>query len=268
LQSFGRGRGLLPPTIQMLVIINVIVFLLQQIAGRWMTYYLGLVPVNFWHGYLWQVFTYMFLHGGFWHIFFNMFVLWMFGRILEEVWGPKKFLTYYLITGVGAGLINALVMPGSPIPTIGASGAVFGLLLAFGMLFPNQQIYLYFLFPVRAKYFVLIMIAIELFSGLNPNSQVAHFAHLGGMLFGFIYLKWEKWTAGIRRKMAEEKHNQKMKVVWNRRQEIQKLQREVDDLLDKINRRGIESLTVEEKARLKEASRKLKEWEEKGFSVN
>lgn len=258
----------MPPMIQTLVILNVVVFLLQQVASNKLTYYLGLVPNLFWHGYVWQIVTYMFLHGGFWHIFFNMFVLWMFGRVLEEVWGPKKFLIYYMITGVGAGLVNALVMAGSPVPTIGASGAVYGILLAFGMMFPNQPIYLYFLFPVKAKYFVAVMIAIELFSGLNPNSHIAHFAHLGGMLFGFVYLKWNDWTAGFRRRMSEEKHDRNMKVVWDRRQEIAKLQQEVDALLDKINRRGLESLSPEEKRRLKEASQKLREWEEKGFSAN
>ncbi len=258
----------MPPMIQTLILMNIGVFLLQQIAGRQMTYYFGLVPQLFWHGYIWQVVTYMFLHGGFWHIFFNMFVFWMFGRILEDVWGPKKFLVYYMITGIGAGLINAAIMPGSPIPTIGASGAVYGILLAFGMLFPNQMIYLYFFFPIKAKYFVIIMFAIELFSGLNPNSQVAHFAHLGGMLFGFVYLKWGDWTRGIRRKAKEQRHDEKMRVVWNRREEISKLQREVDDLLDKINRRGIENLSEDEKRRLKEASQKLREWEEHGFPVN
>lgn len=258
----------MPPMIQTLIAINVIVFLLQQVAGGRLTYYFGLVPNLFWHGYVWQVVTYIFLHGGFWHIFFNMFVLWMFGRVLEEMWGPRKFLIYFMITGVGAGIINALVMAGSSVPTIGASGAVYGILLAFGMTFPNQPIYLYFLFPIKAKYFVAIMVAIEFFSGLNPNSHIAHFAHLGGMLFGFIYLKWDDWTGGIRRKMAEEKHDKNMKVVWDRRQEILRLQKEVDVLLDKINRRGLESLSPEEKQHLKEASQKLREWEEQGFTVN
>jgi len=254
--------------IQALVIINVVMFLLQQVADRQLTYYLGLVPVAFWHGYIWQVVTYMFLHGGFWHLFFNMFVLWMFGRVLEEVWGPKKFLIYYMVTGIGAGIINAAVMPGSPVPTIGASGAVYGLLLAFGMMFPNQQIYIYFLFPIKAKYFVIVMFAIELFSGINPNSNVAHFAHLGGMIVGYIFLRWGYLATKVKHKVEMERHDKKMRVVWDRREEIMKLQREVDALLDKINRHGMESLTPDERSRLKEASQKLREWEEKGFPVN
>lgn len=259
---------MLPPMVRTLIIINVAVYLLQQIVGRTLTYYFGLIPQAFWHGYLWQVFTYQFLHGGFGHIFFNMLILWMFGRTLEEVWGPKRFLTYYLICGIGAGLLNAAVMPGSPIPTIGASGAVYGLLLAFGMLYPNQLIYFYFLIPIRAKYFVIIIAAFEFFSGLNPNSPIAHFAHLGGMLFGFIYLQWPKWRRKASQAQAERDRKQHLKVVYSRRDEIMNLQEEVDSLLDKINRKGLEALSEEEKRRLREASRKLKEWEEKGWPIN
>jgi len=269
--NFGYSRysgGSFPPMVRNLVIINIAVFLLQQIAGRALTFYFGLIPQAFWHGYLWQVFTYQFLHGNFMHIFFNMFVLWMFGRTLEMMWGPRKFLIYYLICGVGAGLLNAAVMPNSPIPTVGASGAVYGLLLAFGLLFPNQMIFLYFLFPIKARYFVIIIAAIEFFSGLNPNSPVAHFAHLGGMIFGLIYLQWPKWRRKASHLQGERERKQHLKVVYNRRDEIEALQKEVDELLDKINRSGLDSLSSGEKGRLKEASRKLKEWEEQGWPVN
>lgn len=251
-----------------LIIANVVVFLIQQVAGRMMDVYFGLVPAAFWHGYVWQIFTYMFLHGGFMHIFFNMFVLWMFGRILEEVWGPKRFLTFYLICGLGAGLVNAIVMPNSPIPTIGASGAIYGLLMAFAILFPNQLIFLWFLFPIKAKYFVAIMAAIELFAGFNPNSPVAHFAHLGGMAFGYVYLMWPRWRRKAKNAQAQREHEKHLKVVYSRREEIEALQKEVDDLLDRINRDGLESLSSRDKLRLREASRKLKEWEEKGWPVN
>ena len=144
--GFGFGGGV-STMVKNLIIANVAVFLLEWLFRIRLAGTFGLVPALFWKGYLWQVVTYMFLHGGFMHLFFNMFVLWMFGSPLEAVWGPKRFLNYYFICGIGAGLLNAVITPGSPIPTVGASGAVYGLLLAFGMLFPNQLIFIYFLFP-------------------------------------------------------------------------------------------------------------------------
>jgi membrane associated rhomboid family serine protease len=151
-----------------------------------------------------QFITYMFLHGGFGHLFFNMFALYMFGTSVENTWGPKRFLTYYIISGIGAAIVHYLIFYFYQNPTenmfdapviIGASGAVFGLLLAYGMLFPNQVIYVQFIIPMKAKYFVALYGAVELFSGLgnSASDNVAHFAHLGGMLFGFILIKfWEK----------------------------------------------------------------------------
>jgi membrane associated rhomboid family serine protease len=144
--------------------------------------------------YVWQLVTYLFLHGGWFHIIFNMFALWMFGADLESAWGGKKFLTYYFVTGVGAGvfdvILNTIFRPALPMPTIGCSGAVFGLLLAYGMLFPERVIYLYMIVPLKAKWFVVLMGVIELYSSFtSPGSQISHFAHLGGMLFGFVYLR-------------------------------------------------------------------------------
>ena len=168
-----------------------------------------------------QLFTYMFMHGGFGHLFFNMFAVWMFGRTLETVWGPRRFLLFYIVCGIGAGLIQELVqyieyattlaqyqqvqVPWGVIPmseylnmmnTVGASGAVYGILLGFGMLFPNTPLFIFPLpMPIKAKYFVIGYAVIELFSGIsnNPNDNVAHFAHLGGMIFGFIMIMyWKK----------------------------------------------------------------------------
>ena len=144
--------------------------------------------------YIWQLVTYLFLHGGWFHIIFNMFALWMFGSDLESKWGGKKFLFYYFLTGVGAGILdvtlNTLFRPEMPSATIGCSGAVYGLLLAYGMLFPERLIYLYMIIPIKAKWFVVIMGAIEFVSSFGgPGSGVSHFAHLGGMLFGYIYLR-------------------------------------------------------------------------------
>jgi membrane associated rhomboid family serine protease len=148
----------------------------------------------------WQPVTYMFMHGGFTHLFFNMFALWMFGRIVEYDLGSKRFLTYYLVCGVGAGIIQLLVnyleFGGLPFPvvTVGASGAVFGLLLAYGMMHPNNVVML--MFPpiaLKAKWFVVVYGVLELMGGVAPSgSNVAHFAHLGGMLFGFLLLRYWK----------------------------------------------------------------------------
>ena len=183
-----------------LIFINIIIYFFQHILYNETLVYLGLTPALVVEkGFVWQLFTYMFLHGNFAHIFFNMYALLLFGMPVEQLWGSKKFLKYYFFTGVGAGItilvVNLLVRgDGLFMPTIGASGAVFGLLLAFGMLFPNTLIYIYFFFPLKAKYFVIIYGLIELFYGFSgAQSNVAHFAHLGGMVFGFfLIIYWKK----------------------------------------------------------------------------
>ncbi len=197
----------MPPVVFNLLVINVVMWLVVQLAiltkNPLMNSVLDslmLFPVG--SGLLrpWQFVTYMFLHGGFWHLLLNMWPLWMFGRTLEYELGSRRFLLYYMVCGIGAGLIQLLVCymfpPGAA--TLGASGAVFGLLLAFGMLHPNDRIGL--IFPpvmLKAKWFVMIYGAIELFAGIgnsiNRFDNVAHFAHLGGMLFGFLLLwYWKK----------------------------------------------------------------------------
>lgn len=152
--------------------------------------YLALYPFGSGYFLPWQLVTYMFLHADLGHIFFNLFALWIFGQAIENLWGSKRFLIYYLLTGVGAALIHMWI-GSSGAPTIGASGAVYGILLAFGMMFPDKYIVLLIPpIPIKAKYFVMIFGALELFSGLsNPNSGVAHFAHLGGLVVGFILIK-------------------------------------------------------------------------------
>ena len=175
-----------------------------------------------------QLITHFFMHGDFTHLFFNMFAIWMFGKTLENIWGAKRFLTFYIITALGAAAIHIFVIQYQifqlaessemldlakkgmyntsninslrltqlvSTPTVGASGALFGILLAFGMLFPNTLLYIYFAIPIKVKYFVIIYGALELYAGIsnNPADNVAHFAHLGGMLFGYLLLKyWQK----------------------------------------------------------------------------
>ncbi len=225
------GFQILPPIIKNLLIINVLLFATTYVLRKAgiidLDYYLALYH---WKSPLfrpWQIVTHMFMHGNISHIFFNMFALWMFGNVIENTLGPKRFLIFYFVCGIGAAVCHQLVFSwenvqaiswfsslssadqhqtvnqvlatnyGDPrvfpmiTPMVGASGAIFGLLFAFGYLFPNLMIYIYFLFPIKAKYFVAIYAAIELFAGLrnSPTDNVAHFAHIGGMIFAFLLLK-------------------------------------------------------------------------------
>ncbi|MBM3286818.1 MAG: rhomboid family intramembrane serine protease [Candidatus Eisenbacteria bacterium] len=194
--SFG---GPLRTVVGLLIAWNVIFFLGQSVAAqalpgldRFLLYTLGLVPRDVIHGRIWQLLTYMFLHGSFFHIAFNMLALWMFGSQLEFLWGGRRFIQYYLFTGIGAGITNTVFEASSSIPIVGASGAVYGLLLAYGIYFPNRQILVYFLFPMRAKYFVILFGLLEFLAsirGFTIRDGIAHLAHLGGLLFGLIYIK-------------------------------------------------------------------------------
>lgn len=187
-----QGFSLLPPAVKHLLIINVLVFgadYVLQRQGIYLGNILALFSLQSGNFHLWQPLSYMFMHANLSHIFFNMFNLWMFGAAMENFWGTKRFLTYYLACGIGAGLLYML-LPGVHI-TVGASAAVYGLLLAFGMTFPNEYIYLYFLMPIKTKWFVTGMIVIELLQGIFYSYDgVAHFAHLGGMLIGFLLIMW------------------------------------------------------------------------------
>jgi membrane associated rhomboid family serine protease len=207
--SFGYG---LTPVIKKLMIIMGAVFLLQMVVSGWINFYLGLVPILVWKKYfLWQLFTYIFLHGGIGHILFNLLALWMFGGELESYWGSKKFLRFFLFCGIGAGICTVVFSPYQFIPVIGASGAIYGLLLAYGWLFPNRLIYIYFLFPIPAKYFVIIFGFLEFlyFSRGGTGGGVAHLTHLGGLLFGLIYMAYPYLRQKIRREYYKRKWNQK-----------------------------------------------------------
>jgi membrane associated rhomboid family serine protease len=195
--SFSFGPGPLSTAIKALIIANVAVFF-AQIFSSILTELFGLHPTLVVRGWLWQPVTYMFLHGGLFHILFNMLALWMFGTELERTWGTQYFLKFYFVTGIGAGLLTVAV---SLLPfdfarqiyganVIGASGAIYGLLLAYGLYFPDRPIYMYLLFPVPAKIFVLIMGLIAFYSSVaGANGGVANATHLGGLLVGYLYLK-------------------------------------------------------------------------------
>jgi membrane associated rhomboid family serine protease len=202
--SFGYG---LTPVIKKLMIIMMAVFLLQMLVNRHISVYLGLVPLLVLKkGFVWQLFTYIFLHGGISHLLFNLLGLWMFGGELESYWGSPKFLRYFFFCGIGAAICTVLLSPYQFVPVIGASGAIYGILLAFGWLFPNRLIYLYFLFPIPAKYFVIFFGLIEFFASLGgTGGGVAHLTHLGGLLFGLLYMI----SPVIRQKLRREYYKRK-----------------------------------------------------------
>ena len=198
-----------------IILITSIVFLLQilqpfGLSFEFLVVKFGLIPaavvIN---GSVWQLFTYMFLHGDPMHLLFNMYGIFIFGVMVEEVWGPKKFLLYYLYCGLGAGisifLLNFIAGgPGYFSPTIGASGAMFGLLLAFGMLFPDVELLVFFVLPVKAKYLVIIYGGIELFMELSGGvSTISHIGHLGGLLFGFLFFIFFEKGRWFKRKVRE-----------------------------------------------------------------
>lgn len=257
---FGKA---FTPVVRYLIFINAGIFIFELVFRLNLASFFGLSPGNFWRGFFWQPVTYMFLHGGFFHLLINMFILWMFGTNLEATWGSRRFLKFYMICGIGAGLLNAAVTPGTVIPTVGASGAIYGLLMAFGILFPDQIILIWGIFPVKARIFVMGLGVIELLTALNTTqSNIAHFAHLGGMLFGLIYIKWDDWKRLLYAWQSEQRRRHDLKVVWNRDREREKLQKEIDELLNKINKSGIDSLTDEEREHLRAASKKMEGWEE------
>ncbi|MEO6288853.1 MAG: rhomboid family intramembrane serine protease [Ginsengibacter sp.] len=185
------------PVVFNLIIINAIVFVAQLVFDpTWnLTFRIGLYSYNSPNFRLYQLVTHMFAHGGFLHILFNMYALWMFGSVLEKVWGPKKFLMFYILCGLAAGIAQMLLVT-SIYPAIGASGAVMGLLAAFAYTFPNTEFYILPIpFPIKAKYLAAIYAALDLFGGFQPSSgdNVAHFAHLGGLVMGFILvIIWNK----------------------------------------------------------------------------
>lgn len=299
----------IPTVTRYLLIINVLAFLVYLALGGGA---MGMVDLNDLLGlhffkasnfHLYQLFTYMFMHGGWSHLFFNMFALWMFGCVVERVWGPRKFLFYYICCGVGAGLMQELAQygqyavenlaaydyvqaVGQQIPmgtylnmwtTVGASGAIYGVLLAFGMIFPEERIFIFPLpVPIKAKWFVLLYAGLELFMAFQSSGDgVAHLAHLGGMLFGFLMIRyWQKHpTAGygrsngeqffdnLRSKWEQRSHRQapedrqqnnggRAESDWDYNARKQASQEEIDRILDKIRRSGYDSLTAEEKRTL------------------
>ena len=287
--SMFGGFSFFPPVIKSLLIANGAVFLLYSFVGSFtmdgvplrlaLDYYLGLMPIG--HGfYPWQLITYQFMHASFMHLLFNMvFGLWMFGMEVENTWGSKKFLTFYLLCGVAAGIsqliLAPIIEPSQTLgPTVGASGAVFGVLIAFGMMFPDRYIFIYFLLPIKAKYFVMILIALGVLS-VGGNDNVANLAHLGGALAGYLYMLYDVRGFKLKAKMRSmpgwftpkptqgnggytDVVDAKIFDIRDaKKDEHVDLQTHIDSILDKISQSGYQSLTEDEKKILFEASKKL-----------
>ena len=257
------------PITRNLIIINVLCFIGQILlegafGGDVASFYGGLWYIGTPYFHFWQPVSYMFLHGGLTHLFFNMFSLWMFGGVVERAMGAKRFLLFYFVCGIGAAICQEFWQFGETVmntfravPTVGASGACYGILLAFGMSYPNQRIMLLFPpIPMKAKYFVIAYAVIELFSAFSSNGNVAHFAHLGGMLFGLLLILYWRWEAKRpQRPKTTVKWATDSTADWNYNREKQERERRVDALLDKVRRSGYESLTEEEKRDLFRFSR-------------
>jgi len=261
--QLGPGRRI-TDGIKFLIITNVIVFIITLVEPfrSIFVYYFGLIPYHTWSKFhIWQPVTYMFLHGGFFHVLLNMFGLWMFGTELEMIWGKKEFLKFYFVTGIGAGIISVIIQPTSTIPIIGASGAIYGILLAYGMRFPERVVYIYGLFPIKVKYLVLIFGGIEFFSSITPSTDgIAHFAHLSGMIIGYFYLRYFMKNNYFGRNNFGLKDIPKMlndlivyfKAKKKNRSEKKNSQMEIDDILEKLSKEGYDKLTKEEKDKLAE----------------
>jgi membrane associated rhomboid family serine protease len=290
--SMFGGFQFFPPVIKGLLITNTAIFILMWFFSAFhfngvslhmvLTTIFGLMP--FGEGfYPWQLITYQFLHADFWHLFFNMvFGLWMFGMEVEHIWGSKKFLIYYLSCGVVAGLSQLVLSPiFEPVlgPTIGASGAIYGVMIAFAAMFPDRYIYLYFLIPVKVKYFVIILIVFGVMS-VGGQGNVANLAHLGGAVAGYLYILYD------RRQVARGRSHGTFQswmssAPWSHptsssgdvvdakvfdinesksfepKEKPVDLQKRIDEILDKISRSGYQSLSEEEKKILFEASKRM-----------
>jgi membrane associated rhomboid family serine protease len=283
--GFSLG-GPITPQVKLLLIIMGSIFLLQLAMGfisadlvSWFNSLFGISHAGvFGKFYIWQPLTYMFLHGGFLHILFNGLALWMFGSELERLWGEKRFIRYFILSGVGAGICIAIVnyllyaKNGNPfVVTLGASGAIYALLLAYGMIWPERQIYIWGIIPIKMKYFVLIFGLMEFFGTINSirgvGGRISHIAHFGGLVVGFLLMRFGSQVSNPAPFSSIQPHRInavsdffKKKRVEKKRDEIDKRIRAkaiIDRMLEKIAQSGLESLTAEERRDL--------EWARKNY---
>ncbi len=277
-QSFGGGpfdfRGL-PRAVKTLLLANIAGFILFQIVGGQFVEIFGLIPRQVTGSlWLWQPLTYLFIHGGLLHLLFNLFTLWMFGVPVEAQWGSREFYKFYFLCGLGAAATQILVAPHSDIPVIGASGAIYGLLVAFAMLYPEAVIYVYFFIPLKAAHAAILFGLIEFYFGMSgPGGHIARFAHLGGMATGYLYLRWW-WIAKIKAKALWKniESNTPMGGLfsWTRarrtpsrrpappRPPAEPEMEDIDRILDKILASGLDSLTDKERDLMERYSKRAK----------
>jgi len=252
--------------IRTIVLVNVAVYILQSLSGKEDVFFrlFGLVPSSFLSELMiWQPFTYMFFHAPFYssvgisHILLNMLGLWVFGRELEQAWGKNNFLKYYFVTGIGSGLVTFLFQINSDSPVIGASGAVYGVLLAYGLSYPNRMLYIWGIIPVKSLWLVIIMGTIAFFGLLGNADGISHITHISGMVIGYFMLnkkwRWRELLFKIRKKTIEfqvQRHEEKVaKNIM--------LKKDIDLILDKIQKEGFSSLTSKEKNKLYESSKDM-----------
>ena len=247
-----RFNKSLPETVKFIIIVNVIIFIITEIFGLKYIFFeiFGLIPRFSWESLkIWQPLTYIFLHSGFFHIFINMLVLWMFGKELEYRWGKNKFLLYYLVTGIGSGILTVLYDPYSIIPIVGASGAIYGILIAYTLIYPNRKVYIYGIFPMQIK-FMMILLGLTAFfaSFLQTNSSISHVTHLAGMVVGFIFLKWNNIKRIFPKVRIYEQENIFEQPISNKKDDL-------DIILEKLKLKGWEGLNEFERNKLFNASR-------------
>lgn len=216
---FGPGTSV-PPVVAGLIIVNVVMYLVQVLTGDWLVKEFGLKPALVQRGEVWRLFTYQFLHGGSIHLLLNMVTLWLVGSELARIWGGRFFLRYYFLCAVGGGILFTLFSLDTWLASVGASGAIYGILMAYAMWFPNRQVYLYFAPPIRVRYLIVFFIILEMVQAIeSTGTGIAHAAHLGGMGFGYAYLRWngvkgfdplppgtrERWRKKVRRWQVERR---------------------------------------------------------------
>ncbi|MFH1459707.1 MAG: rhomboid family intramembrane serine protease [Candidatus Omnitrophota bacterium] len=248
--GFSRNENF-TGAVKILIAANIVLFVLVNLFRNfpWFAVF-GLVPTSVISRLMfWQLITYLFLHAGLWHLVLNLLMLWMFGSVLEKTWGKYKFLIYYFFTGIGAGVCSCIFGYNSFSPVVGASGSIFGLLVAYAIMFPEAIILLFFIFPMKMKYAAIVLAGINLLGALsNPGNGIAYIAHLGGGLFGYLYFK----SGWIRDRLSRlswkelKKSFTKKKIMKSSLQEDW-TSTEVDRILDKISQSGIDSLSLKEK---------------------
>ncbi len=262
--QFGGYR--FTPWVKRLLIANIAVFVIVELLLRSFKGYLAFIPSQI-ITQPWGVITYMFVHGDFWHLFFNLLGLFFFGPPIEERWGSKEFIKFYLICGLGGAVLSFLFAFNAGV--VGASAAVYGVMLAFAMMWPDVPIYIWGIFPVKAKWLVIALVALSFFSAVSGGGDgVAHFAHLGGFAAAFLYVKIDSATGNPMHKLQKMVSRRRLKVIpgqMTKREEPRPRRREeemldeVDRVLDKISTHGMASLTAEERRLLDEVSKRYRQ---------